>query len=64
MDRTAKLLMAAIAAGLFVHAIVSANAAGSFKPDYIVSGPELREIAATLREIANGTCSNRRLCQE
>ena len=62
MDKTTKLLMAVIAAALFANAIVRADA--GFKADYIVSGPELREIAATLESIANGTCSNRRLCQE
>lgn len=60
MDKTTKCLLAAIAAGLFANAIVRADAGP--KADYIVTGDELRSIAAAIESIANGTCSNRKLC--
>lgn len=54
MDRTTKILLAAIAAGLFANAVRPA----------VAQSIEISEVARTLRSIADGSCANTTLCSQ
>lgn len=59
MDKTTKILMAAIAAGLW------ANAAANFITPATAQTPPgdaLRSIAMSLNSIATGICTNQKMC--
>jgi hypothetical protein len=62
MDRTTKLLMTAIAAGLLWNAAMLT--VKSARTDDDTDGQTLGEIARDLHALAMGTCQNWKLCGE
>jgi len=66
MDRTTKLLLAAIAIGLFTNAGVNAmrpaDAQSHIPPYSYQTGNNLDRIAAAITDIAAGNCQNDKIC--
>jgi hypothetical protein len=65
MDRTTKILLAAIALGLWANAVMSVIRPAAAQVDGLtlsnISG-ELSSIAKDFKDIASGYCNNRKLC--
>jgi hypothetical protein len=63
MDRTTKLLLGAIALGLWINI-----AAPLLRPTSVKAQTQFQnnifEIAATIKEIADGSCTNRVICHQ
>jgi hypothetical protein len=59
MDRTSKLLLAAIVVGLFLNAGVNMVRTASANP---TTEYAIQDMAAALSSIAIGTCKNSKLC--
>jgi len=69
MDRTTKLLLAAIAIGLFANSLKPAGAVYGLGTCNMFSREPICEVATLLNEIkeqmerlSRGTCNNRKLC--
>lgn len=62
MDRTGKLLLAAIALGLFLNAGVQLIPTPAGAQGETRSAAALEAIAETLASISDGGCENKRLC--
>ena len=58
MDRTTKVILAFIAAGLWANAMISA-VRPAMAQDY---GYQIRQIQSDLGAIAGGVCVNRKIC--